>query len=43
MLCVMPLVLLRKHTGSKLSRLTTERAHEIPEPNMRMEFAILGR
>ena len=40
-LCVMPLVLLRTQEVSY--RLRTQREHEMPEPNMRLTFAILAR
>ena len=41
MLYVMPLVLLRTQEVS--TRLRTQREHEMPEPNMRLTFAILAR
>jgi hypothetical protein len=41
MLYVMPLVLLRMQEVS--TSLRTQREHEMPEPNMRLTFAILAR
>ena len=41
MLCAMPLVLLCTQEVSP--RLRTQREHEMPEPNMRLTFAILAR
>jgi hypothetical protein len=41
MLYVMPLVLLRKQEVSTWLR--NQREHEMPEPNMRLTFAILDR